>query len=236
MKKTRIQNLLSLICNLLIVLFTIDAFWYSFRTDVIRDEFWFGYSGVHSLRFFTVLSNLFVMFAALIIIIYNFKNVIGDKYVFPKWTIILKFVSTAAVSVTFVTVVVLLAPAYAVIGKGYFTMFAHNNLFMHLLTPLLAITSFVFFEHQDKIKFKTVWLALIPTALYSIVYFVMVVLVTEANGGWVDFYNFTFGGHNWAIPLSAIGMLVMTFLIGLVLWASHNKRVKHFEKLQTKSS
>lgn len=236
MKKIRLQNLLSLVCNLLIVVFTIHAFWYNFRTDVIRDEFWFGYSGIHSLRFFTVLSNLFVMLAAAIMLVYNFKNVIGDKYVFPRWAVAVKFVATTAVAVTFVTVVVFLAPAYAIIGKGYFKMFVNNNLFMHLLTPLLAIFSFVFFEHVPKLKFSKVWLTLIPTALYSVVYFVMVVLVTEENGGWIDFYNFTFGGHNWAIPLSAIGMLLMTFLLGLALWSSHNARAKHFEKLQTKSS
>lgn len=235
MKKLRIHNLLSLVCNLVIVLFTIDAFYYSFRADVIRDEFWFGYTGIHSLRFFTVLSNLFVMAVCFMIIIYNCKNIICDKYEFPKWLVVLKYIATTAVSLTFVTVVVFLAPSFEIIGKGYFTLFEHNNFFMHFLTPVLAIVSFVFFERNQKLPFKLSWLTIIPTALYAIVYATMVVLVGEANGGWVDFYNFTFGGHMWAIPISATAVLLVTFGLGVVLWASHNARIKHLEKIKEKT-
>ena len=204
MKKQRIHNILSLICNLLIVVFTISAFYYSFRSDVIRDEFWFGYTGIHSLRFFTVLSNLFLMLSAAIMFVFNMKNAINDKYIFPSWAIKLKFVATTAVSLTFVTVVFLLAPGHAIIGKGYFSMFAHNNFFMHFLSPVLAIASIIFFERNSKLGFNITWIAVIPTVLYEILYIVMVVLVGEENGGWVDFYNFTFGGHMWMIPISAI--------------------------------
>ena len=236
MKKLRIHNILSMICNLIIVLFTIDAFYYSFRTDVIRDEFWFGYTGVHSLRFFTVLSNLFVMFVGVIILVYNIKNAINDKYEFPKWLISLKYVATTAVSLTFLTVVVFLAPMFAMAGKGYFSLFEHNNFFMHFLTPVLAFTSFVFFERNQKLPFKQTWLAILPTTLYAIVYTIMVVFVGEANGGWADFYNFTFGGNNWVIPISASVMLLVTFGLGVLLRVFHNKRIEKIEKQQTKNS
>ena len=236
MKKMRIHNIVSLVCNLLIVVFTLDAFYYSFRTDVIRDEFWFGYTGIHSLRFFTVLSNLFVMIVCFMLLIYNIKNIVHDKYEFPKWLITLKYISTTAVSLTFLTVVAFLAPTFAVIGKGYFTLFEHNNFFMHFLTPVLAFTSFVFFERNQKLPFKQTWLAILPTTLYAIVYTTMVVFVGEANGGWADFYNFTFGGHMWVIPISASVMLLVTFGLGVLLRVFHNKRIGKIEKQQTKNS
>jgi len=218
------------------VAFTIDAFYYSFRTDVIRDEFWFGYTGIHSLRFFTVLSNLFVMIVCFMLLIYNIKNIVHDKYEFPKWLITLKYISTTAVSLTFLTVVAFLAPTFAVIGKGYFTLFEHNNFFMHFLTPVLAFTSFVFFERNQKLPFKQTWLAILPTTLYAIVYTTMVVFVGEANGGWADFYNFTFGGHMWVIPISASVILLVTFGLGVLLRVFHNKRIGKIEKQQTKNS
>lgn len=236
MKKLRVHNLISLICNIIIVAFTIDAFYYSFRTDVIRDEFWFGYTGIHSLRFFTVLSNLFVMIVCFMLLIYNIKNIVHDKYEFPKWLITLKYISTTAVSLTFLTVVAFLAPTFAVIGKGYFTLFEHNNFFMHFLTPVLAFTSFVFFERNQKLPFKQTWLAILPTTLYAIVYTTMVVFVGEANGGWADFYNFTFGGHMWVIPISASVILLVTFGLGVLLRVFHNKRIGKIEKQQTKNS
>ena len=230
MKKQRISNIYSLICNLSIIYFTIDAVWYSFRTDVIRDELWFGYTGVHSLRFFTSLSNIFVAIVAIMLLVKNIKNLVRDKYEYPHWLITLKHVATTAVAVTFVTVVVLLAPTFAVMGKGYFTLFFNNNLFMHLLTPLLAVLSYVFFEREKPVKFAESLWALLPVGLYSILYTTMVVFIGEENGGWKDFYNFTFGGHAWMIPISAIGMLLLTFGLSSLLFFCHNKWQNHLEK------
>ena len=224
MEKLRKNCVVSLLINLSIVYFTISSVWYSFRTDVIHDPEWFGFIGIHSLRFFTVLSNIFVAVAAFIMLIYNVKNLIKDSYDYPDWLITLKYIATTAVTVTFVTVAVLLAPTYAIVGKGYFTLFLGNHIFMHLITPILSIISFVFFENFHTISFKKSLLGLLPVALYSILYTTMVIFVGETNGGWPDFYNFTFGGHNWVIPFSVIGMLLMTFLISIILTKWHNKK------------
>ena len=161
---------------------------------------------------------------SVLMLIINIKNLINDSNDCPNWLVVLKHTSTVAVSVTFVTVVFLLAPSYAILGKGYFTLFLGTHVYMHLLNPLLAIISFVFFENWRKISFKESLLGLIPVGLYAILYITMVVIVGEANGGWRDFYNFTFGGHNWVIPFSVIGMLLMTFLISIVLTKWHNKK------------
>lgn len=227
MKKFRIFNLVSLILNLSIIYFTISGVIYCFRSDVIREEEWQQFIGIHSLRFFTVLSNIFVAIVALMLVVYCIKNLVNEKYEFPKWLILLKHISTTAVAVTFVTVVVLLAPSYAISGKSYFALFVHNNFFMHFLTPICAAVSFVWFETPHTISLKQSLLAILPVALYSVLYTTMVVFVGEANGGWPDFYNFTFGGHNWIIPISAIMMLALTFGLGTLLMHLHNKRVKN---------
>ncbi|MBQ8468358.1 MAG: hypothetical protein IJ542_01225 [Clostridia bacterium] len=230
MKKLRLANVLSLVCNLSIVYFTIDAVWYSFRTDVIRDPKWFGYTGIHSLRFFTVLSNIFVAIIAILFVIKTIKNLIEDKYEFPHWMIVLKQIATAGVALTFATVVTMLAPASAITGKGYFSMFEHNNLFMHLLTPILAIVSFVFFEREKPLRIRESFWFLIPVIIYSIVYTIMVVFIGEANGGWKDFYNFTLHGKMWLAPLAAVGMLGFAFLVSWLLVFCHNKWQKRQER------
>lgn len=225
MKELRKYNVASLILNLFIIFFTFEGFIDSFRANIIRDPDWFGFEGIHSLRFFTVLSNLFVAIVAVLIVIYNVKNIVKDEFNFPNWLIILKHVSTCAVAVTFTTVALLLAPSYAIVGKGYFTLFLGNHIYMHLLSPVLAIISYVVLERSHKIKFKKSLWALLPVALYEILYVIMVVFIGQANGGWPDFYNFTFGGHVYAIPLSAIGMLLLTFLLSMFLAKIHNKFV-----------
>ena len=226
MESLRKKNTFSLIFNLCIIFFTIESVIDSFRTDIIRDPDWFGFEGIHSLRFFTVLSNIFVAIVATVILIYNIKNIIHDSYEYPKYLIVLKHISTSAVAVTFVTVALLLAPSYAIIGKGYFTLFLGNHIYMHVLNPILAIISFVFLENSHKIKFKKSLLGLLPVGIYAILYTTMVVFIGEANGGWPDFYNFTFGGHNWVIPFSIIGMLLMAFIISIIISRWHNYNCK----------
>jgi len=226
MENIRKKNVISLIINLAIIFFTIESVWYSFRTDVIRDPDWFGFEGIHSLRFFTVLSNIFVAISSFVTIIYNVKNILSDSYNYPSWSTILKYVSTSAVTVTFTTVAVLLAPTYAIVGKGYFTLFVGNHVYMHLLTPILAIITFSFFETSKKIEFKKSLLGLLPVILYSVIYITMVIFIGKENGGWPDFYNFTFGGHNWVIPFSVIGMLLLNFCICIILAKCHNKNIK----------
>ncbi len=223
--KKRVFNICALLINFAIVIFTIDAISYNFRSDILRDPEWFGFTGIKCLRFFTNLSNIFVAIVAAIIVVFTVRNIVKDKYDFPQWLINLKFVATTAVSLTFLTVAIFLAPLFAMNGKGYFTLFMHNNFLLHFLSPVLAIISFVFFERRDKIKFNTTILAIIPTILYAIVYTIMVVFVKPENGGWPDFYGFTFGGRMWAAPISAIAVLLVTFAIAALLRFSHNKFV-----------
>ena len=91
-------------------------------------------------------------------------------------------------------------------------MIAGVNLFMHLLTPLLAMLGFCLLEKQPELRFRSVFLGLIPTMLYGIVYAMLVVFQKR----WLDFYGFNIGGH-W--KLSCCLMLIATFLISLGLWA-----------------
>lgn len=227
MENLRKRNVASLIINLLIVVLTIESLIDGFRTDIIRDPDWFGFEGIHSLRFFTVLSNIFVAISSSMMIAFNIKNLVHDTNVYPKWLVTLKHMATSAVAVTFVTVALLLSPTYAIIGKGYFTLFLGNHVYMHLLTPILAIITFVFFECSHHIGLKNSLLAMVPVGLYAILYMTMVVFIGEANGGWPDFYNFTFGGNNWVIPFSIIGMLLVTFMISLLLAKWHNKNLSN---------
>ena len=82
---------------------------------------------------------------------------------------------------------------------------------------------------MNKVTFKKSLWALLPVALYAILYTTMVVFVGKDNGGWPDFYNFTFGGHSYLIPISAIGMLLLTFGISVLLYRLHNKHCFKFE-------
>ncbi|MBP5242483.1 MAG: hypothetical protein J6Z36_02190 [Clostridia bacterium] len=226
MNKKRLFNLASLIINMLIIYFTIDAVWYNFRGDVTREGVLFGISGWDCLRFFTVLSNMFVAIAAAIILCYNIRNVLKDEYVFPKWAMRVKFSATVAVTVTLLTVILFLGPLQVAFGNSYFSLFGNNNLFLHLITPVLAIITLLFFERTENFEFKNTWLGLIPTVLYSILYVVMVVIIGEENGGWMDFYGFTFGGNLWVTPFSLLIMYADKYAFSVGEWFLQKKIIQ----------
>ena len=99
----------------------------------------------------------------------------------------------------------------------YFDFFANGTFFLHFFTPVIAIYSVIWLEEsKEKVTKKSAWLGLIPTVVYSILYCYEVVIVGFKNGGWPDFYGFTFGGNYKMVPVSALGMYLATYLIARV--------------------
>ncbi len=215
MQRKRLFNVLSLIINLAIIFFTVDANLYNFRTDIIRNDLVFGFDGVRSFCFFTVLSNVFLAISCAIVLFFDVKNAVHDEYKLPVWAFKVKFAATVSVTVTMLTVIFFLAPISAFSGRGYFALFTGNNLYLHFLSPLLALITFIFFESIEEFGKKDALLGIIPTAAYSVVYIIMVVFIGEENGGWPAFYGFTFGGRLWLSPVSAVLLLGATYLFGL---------------------
>ena len=216
MKTKRIFNLVSLFMNMLVIMFTVYAMVYNFRTDIVQNDAWFGFRGFKCLRFFTVLSNVYAAIACGIMLFFNAKNIIGDEYDFPLWASVVKFSATAAVSLTFVTVVFFLAPYAVFYGKSYFSLFTNNNFFMHFLSPVLCIASTLVFERSEPLGFKRTVFGVLPAVAYSLVY-TPLVIIGEENGGWPDFYGFTFGGNYIITPFVVIGIYAAAFAISVLL-------------------
>ncbi len=216
-KNVRIRQALSLAFNVAIVVLT----WYSVLLLIFGDESGNMTLGSQTFRYFTNLSNILVAVTASLLIPFNINSLLSGKDEIPLWALLTKFVGTVSVTVTFLTVVLFLGPT-----MGWEIMFAGPCLFLHLITPLLAILSFVLLESNLKIKFPYSFLGLAPTFVYSLIY-LFTVAVTKV---WPDFYGFTFGGKMWTIPLSLLAMYIATYAFSLGLWKLHNlceKRLLH---------
>lgn len=192
-------------------------------------------SGARCLIYFTNLSNILVSVSSACMLPQNFRNLNKGSNVFPKSVFLFKYAAAISVFVTLMTCVLFLGPMNvimnAAMGSGislapYLMYFRGNTFFLHFLTPLLAIVSVGCFERSTDFKKAHVWLGLIPTVLYSIVYFYQVVLVGFSNGGWYDSYGFTFGGKPFMAPVSAFLMYLGTWALSALLWkinSSSNK-------------
>lgn len=153
------------------------------------------------LRFFTVQSNLFCALASAAVAVFR---LCGEA---PTAVLMLKFIGTAAVTVTLLTVLLFLGPT-----MGYRLMFTGPDLFLHLVCPILALVSYFAWD-KPAAPWPVVILGVLPVVLYAALYLYKVLAAPEGKR-WDDFYGFNRGGK-WPVSLAA--MLLGTLLISVVL-------------------
>ena len=155
--------------------------------------------------YFTTDSNILACIAGIIIVVYDIQILRGKRDVIPKPAIIFKLAGVVAVMVTMITCLFYLAPKY-----GFAFIFGGTFFHMHLAGPLMAFVSFCFFEKGERLGFGEAQLAHIPCVIYAAVYFVMVTVIGEENGGWRDLYHFS---ENGSLLITAIVLTVQEFII-----------------------
>lgn len=153
-------------------------------------------------RYFTTLSNMLCAVSALFVLLFS-----GGPL--PLWVVLLKYAGTAAVSVTLLTVFLFLGP----VSHQWKDLLEGPELALHLICPLLAIISFVFFEKTD-LPAWTIAIGIAPVLVYGIIYGIMVVGVREERR-WRDFYGFNRNGR-WKI--SFLLMMLGASVIATALW------------------
>ena len=167
------------VINIVIFVITAISILFCFR----KDRHWDLQIGKKSLRFFTILSNLFCAISALLL-------VLSSSY----WTWLLKYTGTVAVTVTLLTVIFYLGP-----NMGYKQMFSGKDLYLHLCGPLLAIVSFCFMERWYALSFPLSLLGILPVIIYGFVYLFEVVILKN----WEDFYGYNKDGK-WKLSMAAM--------------------------------
>lgn len=179
--------------------------------------------GLGSLKYFTVLSNLFVGITSLLSAIYGLISLFKGEEMMPLWAMIVHFSAVAGVTITFLVVVCFLSPVAEINGQGYFVMFKGANLFLHLFSPLFAIINYIFFANNPKITAKSVSFCVIPVLLYGIFYVLNYYLRwvnSEIEGSPnYDWYGFMGDGSALHVVVLMLTFIVGSFLLGLGLWA-----------------
>ena len=164
-------------------------------------------SGLSSLRYYTVLSNLLEGLAALLTVVFLALILAGKAKELPRWLTLLRYAGVTSVSLTFLTVMVYLGPVF-----GFNIMFNDANLYFHLLIPLLAIAEAVFLS-GEKLRFTDSFVAALPTLLYGI-WYVINNLVNGREGNDI-YYLFHFGPA--VSVLFFIGFMSVSWGLALLL-------------------
>lgn len=113
-----------------------------------------------NLAYYTIDSNIFLLISTILYLI-TINNV-------PKIVQLLKYSSTLSVFITFMVVVFVLYPMY---DFNFQFMFLDGpNLYMHVLCPLLAVISFIFFDSNEiENSLKNNLRSLYFTIIYAII-------------------------------------------------------------------
>ena len=189
----------ALIFNCAIFLITVFLTARIFR----KDGTWDVHGARKAFRFFTVQSNVFCAFSALCAALFPSSS----------WAWTLKYIGTAAVTVTLLTVFLFLGPSMGGLGP----LLKGNDIFMHLLTPLMAIVSFGFFEKRG-MSFLTALLGMLPVVIYGC-WYLYKTIYAPAEKRWEDFYGYNKGGK-W--PIAFAGMMAGGFAVCMLLMGLQN--------------
>ena len=212
-RKNRIQCMCALIsCAIVVVCVCIGV---TMNLTTLYDQN-FDNMGIRTFCMFTVNSNILAALSSFTIIPYAIDGLRKKEYILPNWVVVFMLTGTTAVALTFLVSLFILSPV-----KGFVLIFTGSRFFLHGVCPVLNILAFCVFVTSHKITVKQSFFALIPVAIYAIVYFVMVVLIPKDLGGWDDFYGFATRVPIW---ISATVILPLTFGITTLvrLWHNHS--------------
>lgn len=116
--------------------------------------------GSVDLVYYTIDSNIFLLISSILYLVYRNK--------LPRIVQLFKYSSTLSVLITFLVVVFVLLPMYNF--NFNFLLWDGPNLYVHVLCPIIALISFVFFEKNDlENTFKNNLRAVYFTIIYGII-------------------------------------------------------------------
>ena len=157
----------------------------------------FGYTnsefmarGLASLKYFTILSNLFEALACLIWI-YNRNEKI-------------KYIVAVSVTLTMMVTLLYLGPIF-----GYGMMFAGINFWLHLFVPLLSLLE-VLLWNNEKFTKKDNLLACLPLIIYGLFYLGNNLI--NGKGNW-PFTNDWYGFLMWGYPVGIIIFIILILFV-----------------------
>ena len=153
---TVLRKLASAAMNFLIVYF-----------ETIAVPMSWAMGGTIMFTMYTELSNIFNGAVCLLVGLWQLGCIFTGREL-PRWVKQLKFWSTSCLTMTFLTVVFILAPMYEDGNGWYIMLFTGSMLYHHFLNPVVAMVSFLLFEREPRLPLASVPLALVPTIVYGV--------------------------------------------------------------------
>lgn len=183
----------------------------------------FKRNNMNMFLFYTEDSNYFAGIVCLIVAIYQIRSLVLKSDNIPQIVRKLKYIAVCQLVLTFLVVVCVLAPMAGGV-EGYKYMLLENSmLYQHLLCPIIAFVSFIYFERESKLPKNSSLIAVIPTIIYAII-MVLLNIFKVIEGP----YQFLMV-YKQSVLVSIIWFIVIIgaiFLISKVIYCISNKLIE----------
>ena len=168
-------------------------------------------------EWFTIDSNFITGVATLMILPYTIEGINKKRLTYPKWLLLFHYSGAICTTVTF---------AFALGILSWYdsrVAFGNENIFLHIVCPLLVLLSFFMVESERKLSRKDTLIGLIPFAFYAFLYLFQVVV----SKGWDDHYQLNaFIPFYYTMPM----MFLLAIGIAIIIRVIHNKILKAREQ------
>lgn len=146
---------MSLLLNVVIVIFEIFALIITIKVNKRI-----------AIEFYTEDSNLLALFSSGLFTLYLLL-----KKKIPYWLQMLKYITTINLTITFLIVILVLAPMYN-FNYMYF-LFYNSLIFQHFLCPIISVITFLMFDEMDSLNKKdNIW-GLSLTIIYALILIIL---------------------------------------------------------------
>ena len=155
---------------------------YALIASVIKTVETLGINGFHSFIYFTLISNTLAALSTAFVFPFAVEGVQKKRFTLPRWVAVFHYLATTSV-------VIVMAFTFAFISwAAPKSAFGGPNLYLHVFCPALILISFFQMENEHIYTVKDRLIGCVPFFVYIVVYYIEVVLIGEANGGWADIY------------------------------------------------
>lgn len=160
-----------------------------------------------ALNFYTLQSNLWVFILELVLLLLTIIEDVKQVSIIKEKMVVLKFVMTVAILVTFIVYWSMLAPYVA--QKN---VLALSNVTLHAISPILMLVDFLVFDREYTFKKNNVYLTIIPP-LYYLIFAMVRAEISDTV--------FTQGSRYpyWFIDIDTFGWLGNINGPGVIYWA-----------------
>lgn len=172
-----------------------------------------GFMNQEAFLYYTVQSNIFVMFTSFIAGIFETRKLTNKEI--PNFVYSLRFIATVDITLTFVVFSLMLTPV--LLMQGYLSyILSLGNLFVHNVIPLLAIFDWCFFGKSKNFTIKQSLLSLVFPFVYCLVMLIRAFFGIKIEGNLVPYFFLDYEKSGW-LSISKNGLGVIYWIIILTI-------------------